>query len=922
MDASTTQPKPSDKVLIGDSSAAIVIGIGSVKTVPLGTLPMEVVDAQSIAAWLLSTDGATLPVDNLQLITSTADGGVLRSPQIGVIEAAFERIYVRPKSSPSRQSSARNRLTIVAVGPGFAESPVRVNLLAADDNNELTIALELTQIADRFKDSGLFDEVILFADIPRAGGRQWVSSEIVFDESQAQPNATMASLFYAFSNHYGRRTSPRPKRRFIPTLLAGLEGAARDASGAVTSPSLVKYLQQQYPAESTELPWLPEILSSGPVPIIFSPASRESASSGATREEGNYRVTEGGDYRVTERGDRRVTEGRDEPVTKDDDGPVAKPSQSSHSAAAPLEPTVEEELYGGRMKYGREAGDNELCLNVEDYANVLGQLFSGAGDGEFCFAVYGPWGRGKTFLMGHVGAALRALQSGYRTLTFSAWKYPSAPEVWVHFYEEFAKAAFDGPWYRAIPNIVRAGATKHGTTKLLWVYALFAFSVIPLGTLFGFGAKVLDHLYPIVGVIGFVLLLSLGFGVKKTMSRLSAQYLTASRHTEKLGLQATIGADLRALLKGWIPRGTFRGAFATWYWIITAGLISAAVLRLQQGAEIEEFAQRIHWTLIGQAKLPFEIALLLGMVCFAAGLLYWLRLGGSSPHKILLVVDDLDRCKPEHLLSVMESIKLLIEDPEVSSRVQVAMLIEEDAMKHAIFEKYKDLTDKDHASVLRTRYDADRLIWENTEKLFTAHLRLPPLTKSELRTLITSFASARADGKAKDQVKYAPDPFTGFSADPVMSSSTAVRPAPAQPEPIASDPEHVGHASSAREAAPSPASATSDPDEPVTSTPVKRPRQPVSTEVLVKSEIAAVLAALDSANTLRSNLGPRAIRAFLFRYQLARLLLNALKIPWDSATLANSLASRAFDDAAAAAVPLPPTSIETDKLQRVVDQVW
>ena len=99
------------------------------------------------------------------------------------------------------------------------------------------------------------------------------------------------------------------------------------------------------------------------------------------------------------------------------------------------------ELWGGGLKFVREAGDDELCLNVEDYANAVAQLYSSADDGEFCLAVFGPWGRGKTFLMRRVGRALQILGRGYRTIHFSAWRYPSAPEVWVHLYEEFAKGA-------------------------------------------------------------------------------------------------------------------------------------------------------------------------------------------------------------------------------------------------------------------------------------------------------------------------------------------------------------------------------------------------------------------------------------------------------------------------------------------------
>jgi hypothetical protein len=116
--------------------------------------------------------------------------------------------------------------------------------------------------------------------------------------------------------------------------------------------------------------------------------------------------------------------------------------------------------------------------------------------------------------------------------------------------------------------------------------------------------------------------------------------------------------------------------------------------------------------------------------------LYFLRYGGASPTKILLVVDDLDRCKPEHLLSVMESIKLLVEDRQISCRVQVVMLIEEEVLRHAIAEKYRFFAQGVNYGGTKRAYGVDRLISETCEKLFTAHLRLPPLSMTDLRDLI------------------------------------------------------------------------------------------------------------------------------------------------------------------------------------------
>jgi hypothetical protein len=326
--------------------------------------------------------------------------------------------------------------------------------------------------------------------------------------------------------------------------------------------------------------------------------------------------------------------------------------------------------------------------------------------------------------------------------------------VWVHLYEEFADAAFAGPWYRAIPVIVRAGIAKNGVKGLLIGYAAFAVGIIPIGHLWTWGVEVLKFVYPIVGILGMVWLVSIISGVRRTKARLSKTYLTASRHSEKLGLQATIGADLRALLMGWV--GTKPFSLISWipYWLITLCVLGGTFLRLHDGQGLEQWAQgELTWSVVGGASPSVSTATLLALFVLAVIINCWLQLGGRETQKVLLVVDDLDRCKPEHLLSVMESIKLLIEDPAIHERVQVAMLLEEDILKHAIYDKYGALADHRRSMLLRTSYDAETIVRENCEKLFTAHLRLPVLGNAELRDLVEVFAGRRLEGAKVKEVE-------------------------------------------------------------------------------------------------------------------------------------------------------------------------
>jgi hypothetical protein len=942
--------------VIDSTHAAIIIGIAPFKKAA-GSLPPEVVEARNMAEWLLAKEGGGVPRRSLQLITSTVEqDGTIVGPTVNQLESIFRGLYAQRSSGP-RRSLAENRLTIVATGPGYGERDGRVILQMANDPEQGGIGLELTSIADRFRDYRIFDEVVLIADVPRVIGHQGTSREVQFDlAAETSPNKT-ASYFYMFSNQYGLRATPSSPRRLIPTVLSGLAEAARNSRGVIDSRSLADYVIDQYRAAGAERALMPEFRQSEGAPIVFA-RPRAPEDRGPERTPDREIITnETGVPLVTERGATLVAEGSQPPPDQGSDTrlePAAgELGMESNAASTRIGAAVAaaRQLLGGGLKFVREADDNELCLNVEDYAIAVAQLYASAGDGEFNLAVFGHWGRGKTFLMRRVERALRALNRGYRTIRFSAWKYPSAPEVWVHLYEEFAKVAFDGPWYRVMPNVVRTGVIKHGARPLLWAYALFAFGLIPLGTLFGAVHVVVDVLYPIVGLIGFVLLVTIFTGVSRTKARLSDEYLTASRHTEKLGLQATIGSDLRALLMGWIPARPLGPAFAVWYAAITSVLIAAVTLRLAQGAELEYLAKKyFDWTLIGRAKLGVEVGVVLVITALFGWLLYWLRTGGASPRKILLVVDDLDRCKSEHLLSVMESIKLLIEEPDVSSRVQVAMLLEEDILKHAIFEKYGHLSDEKIAGVLRTHYDADRLIWENGEKLFTAHLRLPILAKSELRDLIETFSERRRNEAEKQRKRAAREkyleeelakeqrrePLTQVQTGTKVTEVESGPRVHAEPTGIERKQERLYREATAEEihkdrsereervrAMQDELESIRKEKEPTPTPVAPADRATTSEKVLEEAEVDAILAALDAQTGTRTTLGPRAIRAFIFRYQLARLLLNTLKIHWEPEILAKSLAERSFGSIQEMA-PAPISADLTDeqKLQRVVDQVY
>jgi hypothetical protein len=252
---------------------------------------------------------------------------------------------------------------------------------------------------------------------------------------------------------------------------------------------------------------------------------------------------------------------------------------------------------------------------------------------------------------------------------------------------------------------------------------------------------------------------------------------------------------------------------------------------------------------------------------------------------VLLIVDDLDRCEPAHMSTVIESLKLLVEDHTLQGRVQVVALVEEETLRWAIECRFKgrvaDLPETERAQEL------ERLIAEHLQKLFIGHMRLPPLGHDELEEVLDKYLGGHDDAREPVQVE-------------TDHTTVIENPAPEQPVPL--------HASGDTAHEPNrPAAPWSRPDTDVIKTAIVKPPKADKPELEVSpvptrpapgvnpgggvtslaelertgasfsdDERADLKAALpDIIEHERARSGPRSLRSFLLQYQLARLLLLA-----------------------------------------------
>lgn len=550
------------------------------------------------------------------------------------------------------------------------------------------------------------------------------------------------------------------------------------------------------------------------------------------------------------------------------DPPSGRPEDGS--------PTLPPSL-GNRLELKRDPGPP--CIGAEDYADAIADLLRGA-KGEASLALLGDWGRGKTFLANLVA---KSLQETHECVRFSAWRYRNKPELWVHLYEAFREGAQHPSWFDAVPRAFRAAARRHGVWPLFGGLLCLALAAVPLSALLGV-------LLPVIGVVGALRLFFIWRKSGHKVSGLARQFVEAPRHNEKLGLQASLADDLKALVLGWTkPLDWSRWKLAG-YGLVYLTLILTVQAALWVGLNEPKAGT---WKWLGDVVpdsvrfYPPQWLLITGLIVIGVVALVapvWLFARGHGKGTVLLVVDDLDRVSLEELLDILESIKVFLEDDDLSSKVQILSLVEERAFKSALLEKYRHLMvaegDQEHLDPLTPQ----RIVEENAQKLFLAWLRLPPLDDREQREVLSAFLG-----------------MPEVEEEGLAQAERSLEAARRRAREAAGVNEAGGVAALVAESA--------DPRIGDLSSAVKRdnrrlvdrlrPDPPVATAhdgALSPQEKQALVDALetlnDSARKHRgTGVGPRTIQSFVFRYQLARRLLRARGFAVAPAKLTEALAA-------------------------------
>ncbi len=335
--------------------------------------------------------------------------------------------------------------------------------------------------------------------------------------------------------------------------------------------------------------------------------------------------------------------------------------------------------------------------------------------------LFGQWGRGKTFFVDHLQHTLKfsghkelkdeetilenfpdgdkaekskilKLLPQYSKITsikFEAWKYQDTPAIWAYLYEEL------------LDNYLKLDPTNEELNFFERIFE-WAWSIKKIFWLNSFKLGWWGNIKLYSGWLSALYI------ANKAGALIPSEMLLFSIENPKLALGGwTLGL----------------GVFSQWakMW---------APFRKRFGPLMK--AKRFDSVLGLQKQVQDEIKSLLKV---------WFP--SPKEHKLILIIDDLDRCPENRILTLIDALRVMLEDKEISDRCTVLMSIDERILRLAIDHKYANLfqvmKDLDGGEQKKSLDKMKKLAHEYMEKLFIFGFKLQPLNNDEKQTILASY---------------------------------------------------------------------------------------------------------------------------------------------------------------------------------------
>jgi hypothetical protein len=225
-------------------------------------------------------------------------------------------------------------------------------------------------------------------------------------------------------------------------------------------------------------------------------------------------------------------------------------------------------------------------------------------------------------------------------------------------------------------------------------------------------------------------------------------------------------------------------------------------------------------------------------------------------NKVVLIVEDLDRCGDEKVIEIIDALRLLLEEDEISKRLVIITVVDERILKSAVFTKLKStsyLTDENTESDTGKDIPAKhKLVTEYLDKLFISAIKLGELTGDQrLQFLNQLLTNANIEPGTMENMKIQTNPG-------MENRATGIEPAPASISEVSNTRSSIQWERPAEMTTPARPSGTLDDANP------GAPWQGIT-----QKELGAIRQTVQTWQ----NLTPRKIYIFYYRYLLCKNLL-------------------------------------------------
>ncbi|MGZ3863657.1 MAG: P-loop NTPase fold protein [Bacteroidia bacterium] len=348
------------------------------------------------------------------------------------------------------------------------------------------------------------------------------------------------------------------------------------------------------------------------------------------------------------------------------------------------EPSLQNDVIISSVDFSVSEGD-ESVIGADELALIMADLLKKLKETDKgkMVGIFGNWGRGKTFLMDRIWNHLKTAESKpFIKIDFHAWKYQDTPASWAYLYEAFAKEYF------------RKNEKKSALiNEIENFYKLLYLNYKRLG------------IKPFLWTIFFASIAVLGYKLTKDINqvfRFFVFFSGISAATLQLFhvFKKSFSKEAKQLFKKYYSKTSFSN-----------------LLGVQ--AEIQSELKLLLKTWLGDKK-------------------------NGLKQRILLFVDDIDRCNEERIMVIIDALRVMLEDEEISKRVVVIAAIDERVLKRAIKWKYHDLLIKDCEIDEKVRMSLSKSITnEYMDKLFLSGINLGALTTNERKAILSKYIGNR-----------------------------------------------------------------------------------------------------------------------------------------------------------------------------------